>query len=128
MHMALFGKTKTSRQSSRQEEKGKRITHAHARKLSDGVAHEIIRAPWFSEKALIMTEKGVYAFMVPPRATKAEIAGAIKEIYKVEPLKIRIVNLPGKKKTMRTKRGVGTRASRHKAYVYLNKGDTIQFG
>ena len=126
--MALFGKIKTSRQSSRQEEKGKRIHHAHARKSSEGVAHEIIRAPWFSEKALIMTEKGVYAFMVPSRATKAEIAGAIKEIYKVEPCKIRIVNLPGKKKAMRAKRGVGTRAARHKAYVCLNKGDTIQFG
>lgn len=92
------------------------------------MAHEIIRAPWFSEKALIMTEKGVYTFDVPTSATKAHIAGAIKEIYKVEPRKIRIVNLPAKSKTMRTKRGVGVRASRRKAYVYLNKGDSIQFG
>jgi ribosomal protein L23 len=37
------------------------------------------------------------------------------------------VNLPGKVKALRTKRGIGLRASRHKAYVYLNKGDTIQF-
>jgi len=125
MHMAIFGNKKVEKKEKKQ--KTARVYHARASKLLNGVAHEIIRAPWFSEKALIMTEKGVYAFMVPPRATKAEIAGAIKEIYKVEPFKIRIVNLPGKKKAMRTKRGVGTRASRHKAYVYLNKGDTIQF-
>jgi len=37
------------------------------------------------------------------------------------------VNLPAKTKSMRTRRGVGTRAARTKAYVYLNAGDTIQF-
>lgn len=123
--MALFGDTKKGKKE--QKVKTVRMHHARAAKLSDGVAHEIIRAPWFSEKALIMTEKGVYAFEVPKRATKATIAGAVKEIYKVEPRAIRIVNTPGKKKTMRTKRGIGTRSARRKAYVYLNAGDTIQF-
>ena len=130
--MALFGDNK----KKETKEKKAKVAHAHharATKLSDGLpaqvgtAHDVIRAPWFSEKALIMTDKGVYAFSVPVRATKADIAGAIKEIYKVEPCKIRIVNMPGKKKAMRTKRGFGTRAVRRKAYVYLNAGDTIQF-
>jgi large subunit ribosomal protein L23 len=103
------------------------VTHARTRTTSGGVAHEILRAPWFSEKALIVTEKGVYTFAVPERATKADIAGAIKEIYKVTPKKIRIAHLPGKSKAMRTRRGEGQRAARHKAYVYLNPGDTIQF-
>lgn len=124
--MAIFGDKK--KEKKEKGAKTARVHHAQAKKLSDGVAHEIIRAPWFSEKALIITEKGVYTFMVPKRATKMEIAGAIKEVYKVEPRKIRIVNLPGKKKAMRTRRGVGVRAARHKAYVYLNDGDTIQFG
>jgi ribosomal protein L23 len=137
--MALFGtkkgKTKTLKGSSSgallgkalKKEKGITKTHAHARTLREGSAHTIIRAPWFSEKALIATDKGVYAFAVDPCATKATIAGAMKEIYNVEPKKIRIVNLPGKPKTMRTRRGVGYRAARCKAYVYLNKGDSIQF-
>ncbi|MCX6786364.1 MAG: 50S ribosomal protein L23 [Candidatus Kaiserbacteria bacterium] len=123
--MAIFGDKK--KEVKAKKEKSVRVHHARAMKLSNGIAHEIIRAPWFSEKSLIVTEKGIYTFEVPKRATKAEIAGAIKEIYKVEPRKIRIVNLPGKKKAMRTKRGVGTRAARHKAYVYLNAGDSIQF-
>jgi large subunit ribosomal protein L23 len=103
------------------------IRHARRAKIAEGVAHEIVRAPWFSEKALIMTEQGVYAFAVPQSATKATIASAIKEIYNVEPKAVKIVNLPGKKKNMRTRRGVGVRAARRKAYVYLNKGETIQF-
>jgi large subunit ribosomal protein L23 len=123
--MALFSNKK--KEVKEKSEKNVRIHHARAQKLSDGKAHEIIRAPWFSEKSLIITEKGVYTFEVAKRSTKAEIAAAIKEIYNVEPRAIRIVNLPAKRKAMRTKRGFGTRAMRHKAYVYLNAGDTISF-
>ncbi|MFA5942391.1 MAG: 50S ribosomal protein L23 [Candidatus Paceibacterota bacterium] len=123
--MALFGDKK--KEVKAKKEKTVRVHRARVTKLSDGVAHDIVRAPWFSEKALIMTGKGVYTFMVPKRATKAEIASAIKEIYKVEPRTVRVVNLPGKRKAMRTKRGVGQRPARRKAYVYLNTGDTIQF-
>lgn len=124
--MALFGKT--SRQSSRQEgKKAKHAGNARTAKLESGRAHEIVRAPWFSEKALIATEKGVYCFAVPAGATKAEIAGAIKEIYNVMPRRIRTTNLPAKRKPLRTRRGYGSRAARRKAYVYLNAGDTIQF-
>ena len=119
--MALFDSKKTKKTKSTS------VHHARATKPVEGVAHETIRAPWFSEKALIATERGVYAFEVPTRATKADIAGAIKEIYKVSPRVIRIVNLPAKRKAMRTRRGVGVRAARRKAYVYLNDGDTIQF-
>src|SRR3989344_3767467 len=122
--MALFGRKTVSK---KQEQKLARKHRARTAPSAHGTAHEIIRAPWFSEKALIVTEKGVYTFDVSTRATKASIASAIKEIYNVEPRKIRVVNLPAKKKAMRTKRGTGTRAARRKAYVYLNAGDTIQF-
>lgn len=122
--MAIFGNKKEKNKSPASP----RLRKARQAKLVSGREHEVIRAPWLSEKALIATERGVYTFAVPPRATKADIAGAIKEIYKVSPRAIRIVNLPAKKKAMRTKRGVGVRSARRKAYVYLNKGDTIQFG
>lgn len=121
--MAIFGDKKKEKKAPA----SLKLRRARQAKLAAGVAHESIRAPWFSEKSLIITEKGAYAFAVSPRATKAEIAGAIKEIHKVAPRKVRIVNLPGKKKALRTKRGVGTRAARSKAYVYLAAGDTIQF-
>jgi len=120
--MAIFGNKK--------KEKKVGLVHKHRARttaLTQGVAHEIIRAPWFSEKALLITEKGVYAFEVSLRATKTEIAGAIKEIYNVEPRSIRVINVHGKRKTMRTKRGVGQRSARRKAYVRLNAGDSIQF-
>ena len=123
--MAIFGTTV----KNKKEKKGK-VTRTHRVRSTtptNGTAHNVIHAPWFSEKALIMTEKGVYTFEVPARATKAEIAGALKEIYNVEPRKVHIVNLPAKHKALRTRRGEGSRTSRHKAYVYLADGDSIQF-
>lgn len=122
--MAIFGKDKKEKKSGA----GAKPRKARAvKKLVNGQANDIIRAPWFSEKALLATERGVYAFAVPTRASKADIAAAIKEIYKVEPKAVRIVNLPAKKKNLRTRRGVGVRAARRKAYVYLNQGETITF-
>lgn len=117
--MAIFGNKKNKEVSQRHR--------ARTAVALDGAAHEVIRAPWFSEKALIATEKGVYVFEVSQGATKAAIAGAIKEIYSVEPRKVCVINILGKSKAMRTKRGTGHRASRRKAYVYLNVGDSIQF-
>jgi large subunit ribosomal protein L23 len=131
--MAIFGTKKGEKTSKPKAEKkakkaeGSRVSRARRTTLAHGANHTVIGAPWFSEKALLATERGVYAFAVPSRASKAEIAGAIKEIYNVEPRAIRIVNLPGKRKMLRTRRGFGTRAARRKAYIYLAKGETIQF-
>ena len=90
-------------------------------------SHDILIAPWFSEKALIQTEKGVYTFAIPKGANKFEVAKAVKELYNVTPRKVTIANLPGARVSMRSRRGVGVRAARRKAYVYLKKGETIQF-
>lgn len=124
--MAIFG-TEKSEKKAAAGKAAKKLRAARQRKPALGREHEIIRAPWLSEKALIATERGVYAFAVPRAATKADIAGAVQAIYQVAPAKIRIVNLPGKRKALRTRRGEGFRSARRKAYVYLKKGDTIQF-
>ena len=118
--MALFGTKKKEKVAST-----KRVSHVRASAHLGGKTHEIITAPWFSEKALLGTDKGVYVFAVPASATKPMIAAAIKEIYKVSPRKVNIVNLPGARVSKRRSPGHAVRARRRKAYVYLNTGDTI---
>jgi len=120
--MAIFGTTKKEKKA-----KAPSAARARATKHADGTAHEIIRAPWFSEKAIISTEKGIYTFAIPASATKADVAGAIKELYNVQPKQVRIVNLPGRRVSMRRRAGKAVQARRRKAYVYLAAGDTIQF-
>ncbi|MEJ0053829.1 MAG: 50S ribosomal protein L23 [bacterium] len=94
---------------------------------STGRTSDVLRAPWLSEKALIATERGVYVFAIPEKATKYDVAAAVTAIYKVTPKKVNIVNLPAKLKMMRTRRGLGKQSVRRKAYVFLQAGDTIQF-
>lgn len=125
--MAIFSKNTKKTSAKKTDKKSVTVKAAGEKALSNTKLESIIKAPWLSEKALIGTEKGVYVFAVPTEATKPQIKAAIERIYKVVPVKVNIVNLPGKTKAMRTKRGLGRRAARHKAYVFLKKGETITF-
>lgn len=123
--MGLFSsKPKTTKTKADAPAKAARAQKAKTRDAR--LAHVLV-APWFSEKALIGTERGVYVFSVPEHVTKQEVKEAVEKIYKVIPRKVALLHLPGKKKSLRTRRGVGVRARRHKAYVYLKKGETITF-
>jgi len=121
--MALFSSTPSKKPAKAAKASVTPKNKALARE--DGRLSQVLKAPWFSEKALIGTERGVYVFQVPADATKYEVAAAIEKFYSVTPVKIRMANLPAKTVSLRTRRGVGTRARRHKAYVYLKKGDTL---
>ena len=132
--MALFSNdpTKTAPKTLPTGKAGAKPAKVSAPKVAkkapeDGRLENVLMAPWLSEKALIGTEQGVYVFKVPARATKTAVSEAIELIYKVKPRQIRMVNLPAKKTNLKTRRGTGARARRHKAYVYLKKGETIQF-
>lgn len=121
--MALFSS------DTKKDSKAKKVAPRARGVLVEGDSRvaNVLKAPWFSEKALIGTENGVYVFDVPASVTKYDVSLAVQKVYSVTPRKINMVNLPAKKVSMRTRRGVGTRARRHKAYVFLKKGDTIQF-
>ena len=125
--MALFGKNTKKTPAKKTEKKSVTVKAAGEKALSNTKLESIIKAPWLSEKALIGTERGIYVFAVPPEATKIQIKAAIERIYKVVPVKVNIVNLPGKTKALRSKRGLGKRPARHKAYIFLKKGETITF-
>jgi ribosomal protein L23 len=119
--MAIFG-TKTKKQAKPKKEAARAATTVID---SNGALSTRLTAPWFSEKALIATERGVYAFGIPKDATKRDVMLAVEKLYKVVPRKIAIVNLPAKRVNLRTRRGQGVKSARRKAYVYLKKGDTI---
>jgi large subunit ribosomal protein L23 len=85
----------------------------------------IIKKPRITEKSGLQSEAGVYTFEVTTLANKKNIAKAIKELYKVTPEKVNIINLPAKKIFAKGKKG--SKAGVKKAVVYLKKGDKIEF-
>jgi large subunit ribosomal protein L23 len=86
----------------------------------------IIKKPRITEKSGLQAEGfGVYTFEVTAEANKKNVAKAIKELYKVTPVKVNITHLPMKKIFSRGKNG--QKSGVKKAVVYLKKGDKIEF-
>ena len=87
---------------------------------------DVLRAPIMSEKTLSLKEEAnQFAFKVDQRANKIQIKESIEKSFKVSVLKVRTMNVRGKKK--RLGRYQGLKSSWKKALVTLKEGDTIEY-
>ncbi len=118
--MALFSR-KTTKKT---EAKADATPVVKVAGLPQSLAH-VLQNPRITEKASMAMEGFVYTFEVATSSNKKQIAAAVKALYKVTPRKIAIVNVKPKEiRNMRTGKK-GMRSGMKKAYVYLNKGETI---
>ena len=87
---------------------------------------DVLRAPKMSEKTLSLKEEAnQFAFEVDQRANKIQIKESIEKSFKVSVLKVRTMNVRGKKKHLG--RYHGLKSSWKKAIVTLKEGDTIEY-
>ena len=84
----------------------------------------VIKNPRITEKASMLAEFNAYTFDINPRSNKREVSKAIQSMYKVIPLKIRIITQKSVKVAKRGTRGKS--AAGKKAMVYLKKEDKIE--
>ena len=106
--------------SAKAEEPKKEMTYA-ARET--GSAYRILVRPLVTEKTTALGQLGQYGFEVAKGANKVEIRKAVKAVYGVEPVSVRVITVLGK--PVRSKTGMSRRASWRKAVVTLKKGDRI---
>lgn len=85
----------------------------------------IIKNPRVTEKASFAAEQNVYTFDVSAKATKSEIKKAIFVLYKIHPAKVNVSSI--QKKRVMLKGREGLKGGGRKAFVYLKKGDKIDF-
>lgn len=85
--------------------------------------HKIIKNPRVTEKAVRASANSVYTFDVEKKSTKKEIAVAVKQIYKVTPIKVGIISIKPKSVVRRSIKGV--KKGGKKAVVTLKKGEKI---
>ena len=87
---------------------------------------DVLRAPKMSAKTLSLKEEAnQFAFEVDKRSNKIQIKESIEKSFKVSVLKVRTMNVRGKKK--RLGRYQGLKSSWKKAIVTLKEGDTIEY-
>jgi len=88
--------------------------------------YDVLRAPRMSEKTLSLKEEvNQFAFEVDPRANKIQIKESVEKLFKVSVLKVRTMNVRGKKK--RLGRTEGRKSSWKKALVTLKAGESIEY-
>lgn len=85
----------------------------------------ILIRPRITEKAANASVNNVYTFDVNPASNKRQIIEAVKDVYGVTPLVVRIVTVPTKAVYNR-KGTTGVSGGGKKAYVQLKKGDKIE--
>ncbi len=128
--MGLFNKKDSVKAEEKKEVvvKDTKVKAKASKKAEGEVAFDsgsVIRNPRITEKAAYASDKNVYTFDIASRASKIEIVKAIKAIYNVVPVKVNVVAIP-KKRVVR-KNTLGVKGGGKKAYVFLKKGDKIEF-
>ena len=110
----------------KQEKQEKQATKAAVVRDSSAVLEgsSVLLGTRVTEKASLLSEKdGAYTFNVSADANKQTIAASVAKLYKVHPVKVRIVPVPSKRVFIRGKRGV--KSGGRKAYVFLKEGEKI---
>ena len=88
-------------------------------------ARQIIIKPVITEKAVdLQAEQSKYTFKVVKTATKPQIAAAIEEIFGVKVTKVNTLNMTGKPRRVRYRKG--KTSDWKKAIVTLAEGDSIE--
>ncbi len=122
--MAIFKKEKEENKEVEPVKKKAVKKTATVSNISNAVLEGVLRRPHITEKASTLAEKNVYIFEVDKRANKVIIKQAVKDIYKVNPIKINIVNSPSKRVFSKGIKGI--KSGKKKAIIYLKKGDSIE--
>ncbi|MFY9422940.1 MAG: 50S ribosomal protein L23 [Bacilli bacterium] len=85
--------------------------------------YDIIVRPLITEKTMKLVEDGKYTFEVMPDVNRIEVKNAIEEIFNVDVVSVKIINV--RKKERRVGRFSGYRPAVKKAIVTLEEGQTL---
>jgi len=85
---------------------------------------KVLKTPQVTEKATLLAKGNQYIFKVYSRAGKVEIKKAIKDLYGVDVLSVKIIRVPAKRR--RLGRIKGWRKGYKKAIVKIKEGQKIE--
>lgn len=110
------------------EEKVEKVSEALRPRIRRGKklaqSYKVLRIPHITEKATDLTKKNQYIFRVWPESNKIEIKKTIEDVYDVDVLSVKIINVHPKRR--RLGRSVGWRKGYKKAIVKIKEGQKIE--
>lgn len=114
---------KPKSQTKEPKKAGEKEVSSKERKTDTKDAYRVLVKPLVTEKSTFLGQYNQYVFEVAPHSNKIEIKKAVKNVYGVTPIKVRVVNVLGKDVTYGRSRG--TKKAWRKAVVTLRPGDKI---
>jgi large subunit ribosomal protein L23 len=93
--------------------------------LGEARLFDVIKRPIVTEKTTVLAEQNKVVFEISATANKGDVKAAVESIFKVSVLKVNTINVEGKVKSFRGKKG--QRSDFRKAIVTLAAGQTIDF-
>ncbi len=112
----------------KEEKKGKDKTSLEVSKIKkeikDVEAVRLLKFPHITEKATDLAKKNQYVFKIWPGVNKVEVKKAIENLYGVDVLGVKIINIPPKRRRLGRIRG--WRKGYKKAIVRLKEGQKIE--
>ena len=92
--------------------------------MSNNRLYKVLLAPRVTEKtAMLSANSNQYVFEVASDAGKDDVRKAVEHLFEVNVESVRIVNVKGKNKAFRFRRG--RRSDWKKAYVRIQEGQVI---
>ena len=124
--MGLFGDKKPNKEAKKVEPKKKEAVKTENTGAKNTVffGHDVIVSPRVTEKSHNVSHLRQYAFNVRKTANKDLVRKAVEHIYNVKVEKVRIANVPAKKRRMG--KVVGKKSGYKKAIVTLKEGFNIE--
>ncbi len=89
-----------------------------------GGAYHVLKVPHVTEKATDLAKKNQYIFKIYPRANKTEVKKAVEDVFGVNVVSVKIINVPKKKR--RLGKVEGERPGYKKAIVKIKEGQKIE--
>jgi len=119
----IFKKTKKEKPEITKTVK-KEIKVEKSREKVIGNAYRVLKTPHITEKATALAKENQYIFKIWPGANKVEVKKAIEDLYGVDVLSVKIINIPPKRR--RLGRISGWRKGYKKAIVRIKEGQKIE--
>jgi len=105
------------------KKKTEKILKRKKKKTDTKLAVTVLKTPHITEKATDLTKKNQYTFKVFLDSNKTEIKKAVKQLYGVDVLSVKIIKVP--KKRRRLGKSSGWTKAYKKAIVKIKEGQKI---
>ena len=117
-------KPKEIKEEKPQEAISETKTRKVKKEVKIGEAYRVLKSPHVTEKAADLAKKNQYVFKVFPEVNKIRVKKAIEDLYGVDVMSVKIVNVPSKKR--RLGRVSGYRSGYKKAIIKIKEGQKIE--